>query len=206
MKKKTRDNGHARELVALAAARIMAEEGVSSARVARAKAVRRLGIEARRNLPGEADIEAALLDYQRLFNGASHAALLERLRRLALEAMRFFESFRPRLVGPVLSGAATEHTPITLHVFNDSTEEIGFRLIDHGIRYGSLERGFRFGDGRERRVAGYRFVAEETEIEVLVFGEVDMRAAPLDPVDGKPVRRAGRAAVEALLAHSRPPA
>ena len=57
------------------------------------------------------------------------------MRRLALEAMRFFKDFSPRLVGGVLEGNAGEFSPITLHLFPDSPEDAMRKLMDGGIPF-----------------------------------------------------------------------
>jgi hypothetical protein len=46
----------------------------------------------------------------------------------------------------------------------------------------------------------YRFMADETPIELVVFRYQDRWQRPLSPVDGKPMRRAGIATVQALAA------
>lgn len=48
----------------------------------------------------------------------------------------------------------------------------------------------------------FRFTAGEACIDLTVFGPLAEREAPLSPVNGRPMRRAGLAEVEALLAES----
>ena len=45
-------------------------------------------------------------------------------RRAALRAMHWLSQFEPRLVGPVLSGTATAHADIQLHLFADRPEYV----------------------------------------------------------------------------------
>jgi len=73
-------------------------------------------------LPKNSEIESALAEYQRLFGGASHLEALHAQRHAALSAMRYLREFEPRLVGPVLSGTATLHTEVQLHLFADRVE------------------------------------------------------------------------------------
>jgi hypothetical protein len=46
---------------------------------------------------------------------------------------------------------------------------------------------------------GFSFTRGSEEVEVIVFPERSAHHAPLSPVDRRPMRRAGRAAVLALL-------
>jgi hypothetical protein len=43
--------------------------------------------------------------------------------------MALFEEFEPRLVGSVLSGTASEHSDVNLHLFADRPEQVAFRLM-----------------------------------------------------------------------------
>ena len=49
-------------------------------------------------------------------------------------------------------------------------------------------------------IPGFELLMEDEELEVMVFPERGSSHAPLSPVDGKPMRRASRTAVRALVA------
>src|SRR5262245_6582154 len=118
MKRHPTRGDNLRRALAQEAARIMAEHGISDFFVAKRKAAERLGVpDGGAVLPKNTEIEAALAEYQRLFGGASHAESLHAQRRAALSAMRYLREFEPRLVGSVLSGTATEHSEVQLHLF-----------------------------------------------------------------------------------------
>ncbi|MCC7410794.1 MAG: hypothetical protein IT495_04065 [Gammaproteobacteria bacterium] len=189
-----------RGLIAAAAARLIAEEGVTSYRVARDKALRRLGIERGRDLPTPREIEAALVEHQRLFAGAAHADRVAALRRQAAEAMRVLADFSPRLVGRVLAGTAGEHARVTLHLFTDTAEEVGLFLFERAIPHRLGERRYRFGERDLRVYPTCSFLAGDTEVELVVFPAVELRQAPPSPLDGRPMPRASLAEVESLLA------
>ena len=95
-----------RDLIAQQAARLMVEEGLRDYYAAKRKAALRVGAPGTRNMPRNTEVEAALQSYQKLFYGDRQTARLRELRSEALEAMRFFEQFEPRLVGSVLTGTA----------------------------------------------------------------------------------------------------
>ena len=97
MRRRTRTAEQAQLSIAKEAARILAQEGAASLQHARAKAAARLGIRNHKHLPELNAVQEALLEYQRLFFPAKHALQLRALREQALEAMRAFQRFEPRL-------------------------------------------------------------------------------------------------------------
>jgi hypothetical protein len=188
-----------RQAVAEEAARIMREQGVADYLLAKRKAADRMGVTDASLLPRNTEIEAALVAHQRLFGAGRHAADLEALRRSALEAMRLMADFQPRLVGPVLTGTASPHSEINLHLFSESPEAVSLKLEDRGIPHEVLERRMRFERDRTVTYPALRFVAGRQTVDAVVFPLDGIRQAPSSPVDGKPMRRANAAEVEALL-------
>ena len=188
-----------RRALAQEAARVMAEHGIRDFLVAKRKAADRLGVTDNAVLPKNTEIETALVEYQRLFRGASHSESLHAQRRAALEAMRALEEFQPRLVGPVLAGTATEHSGVQLHLFADSAESVAMRLMDDGIRHEITARRVRMNADRVLEYPGVRFEIDDQPIEVTVFPADGIRQAPISPVDGRPMRRADLDELEALL-------
>ena len=189
-----------RRALAQEAARIMAEHGIRDFLIAKRKAAERFGVTDRTaTLPKNSEIEEALAAYQRLFGGASHLEALHAQRTAALAAMRYLEEFEPRLVGPVLSGTATEHSGVQLHLFADRAESVTLKLIDRGIPHEVTERRVKLNAERIRAFPGVRFEMDEQPIEVTVFPPEGIRQAPVSPVDGRPMRRASALEVEALL-------
>ena len=191
--------GHARSAIANEAARIIQEQGLSDFRAAKDKARERLGYLSARPLPSNEEIERALAERNRIFRGDAHPRFIAQLRRAAIETMRSLNLFYPRLVGPVLSGNATEHSVIDLHLFSDAAEAVSAGLDGLGIRYRSAQQRFTFRRGKAEHFPCYRFMTEDGEFCAAVFPEVRRRHAPLSPVDGKPMRRAALKDVERLL-------
>ncbi len=189
-----------RRALAQEAARLMAEHGIRDFLVAKRKAAERFGVEdGAALLPKNSEIESALGEYQRLFGGASHAQTLQAQRRAALSAMRYLSEFTPRLVGPVLSGTATPHTEVQLHLFTDRVESVTLKLLDEGIPHELTERRIRLNAERVLPFPGVRFEMDDQPIEATVFPTVGLRQAPVSPVDGRPMRRASALEVEALI-------
>ncbi|MGH8199811.1 MAG: hypothetical protein ACREVO_05530 [Steroidobacteraceae bacterium] len=189
-----------RRALAQEAARIMAEHGIRDFFVAKRKAAERLGVDdGIAGLPKNTEIETALAEYQRLFGRESHEESLHAQRRAALTAMQQLREFEPRLVGPVLSGTATEYAEVQLHLFADRAESVALKLIDRGIAHEVTERRVRMSPERVLAYPGLRFEVEDQTFEVTVFPTDGIRQAPVSPVDGRPMKRANTVEVEALL-------
>lgn len=200
-----RGGAQIRQRICAEAARIMAEEGVQDFHAAKRKAAGRLNLPETKHLPSNQEIEQALGEHLKLFHAQDLPETLRKLRHMALEAMRFFAAFEPRLVGPVLSGNVTPHSEIHLHITADTPEDIGFLLQEHSIPYDEADRRLRFGGDRYENLPSYRFLADATPVELTVFSREAVRELPLSPVDGKPMRRLAIKELEQLLAPAAPP-
>lgn len=176
--------------IAQEAARLVVETGLHDYAQAKQKAAAHLHAKQTRNLPTNQEIEQAIIDHQRLFNAEQQARVLRELRQQAIEAMRLLEKFTPQLVGPVLTGSADRHSPVILHLFAPTAEEVGLFLREYNIPYELNERLLKFPDGRSEGFPFYLFIAGETCIELAVFPERSLHHPPLSPVDGKPYKRA----------------
>ena len=190
---------HARRRVAHEAARLMVEHGIRDYHLARQKAAGRLRMSDSRHLPRNDEIERAREAYQRVFQREELARHASVLRKRALDAMRLLHCFRPRLVGPVLSGTADRHTEICLHLFSDPPEAVAMFLLDHRITHDQGEARVRFRANEHERLPAFRFIAGDEPVELVVFSARARRRIPLSPVDGRPMRRAKLAEVAALV-------
>ncbi len=192
-----------RKALADEAARLMIEHGIDDFGLAKRKASVRLGASDHSTLPSNAEIEAALQDRQRLFAGAGHAEQVEEQRSAALAAMSILRAFEPRLAGAVLSGSATAHTSIELHVFADAPESVVLALLDAGIDYRDGTRRLRGSREDFDTYPTLNFSVRGHDVEVTVFPRDGLRQAPSSPIDGRPMKRASAVDVELLLAGER---
>jgi hypothetical protein len=190
-----RTSRHLRQSVAHLAAQLLMEDGALSYGAARRKAAERIGNLRGRDLPDLAEVEAALMESQRIFGGAIHVERQQESRLEALQAMKFLAEFEPRLVGRILAGTAGPEAPVCLHVFAETAEEVLAYLHERGVPCELGER--RFSDlGTYPMI---RFVAGARRVELVVFPHHGPRQAPLSDVTGKPMARADISAVRALL-------
>ena len=141
----------ARASIADVAARLITEHGIADWSLAKRKAVRQLLLPERTSLPGDDEIEAALVAQQALFGGEEHAATLRRQREEALTWLRTLAAFSPTLVGGVAAGWATEHSDIRIELVAEDAKAVELALINRNIPY-------RVGPGVPGRGADELFV------------------------------------------------
>lgn len=191
-----------RQQLAMEAARIMAEEGVNDYQFAKRKAATRLGAVGSRNsvrkLPRNEEIQQALEEYLRLFKADSQPAILKKLRQIAVQAMHLLQKFNPRLVGSVLSGTASEHSSINLHIFADTPKDVILFLMNERIPYESAEKPLILMNGENASYPMQRFTLQGVLVEVVIFDVDDIRQAPRSPIEGHAMKRATLATVEGL--------
>jgi hypothetical protein len=189
-------------MLAYEAARIMVDQGVREFERARRKAAQRAGIGNRRLWPNNSEIQEALLQQRRLFEGEKHDLELKSLREQALAAMRALAAFLPRLVGPVLAGSADISGGVCLHLFTDNPEDVLLALLDQGIPWQEGQEVLRYGDGIRRTHPVFTFFAGEIPFELVVLPLGAQSNPPLDPVTARPQRGAGPTEVARLLGGS----
>lgn len=180
----------------------MQEHGLKDFRSAKAKAGLRLGLEDKGALPSNREVESAIAERNRIFRGETHEEFVHVLRRAAVAVMRQLGEFDPRLVGPALTGNASEHSTIDLHVFSDTAEAVGWALDALGLPNRVFEHRLRMRRDESELFPGYRFRSGDFEFAATIFPERGRGNAPLSPVDGRPMRRATAKDVESLLGGS----
>lgn len=187
--------------IAYFAARMMAEDGVADFAAAKAKAARQAGLADANLLPDNQEIEAALREYQGLYQREEQPVHLRRLREVAVRVMREFAQFRPMLVGPVLSGTAGQHSEVNLQVFTDDPKVLQLFLLNRRLRFEETSRRFRRGDGWVEAPV-IRLDLPDAVVSLTVLDPDDERRTGRRDEE-EPAQRARLADVEALL--SSPP-
>jgi hypothetical protein len=124
-----------RARIAQAAARLIAEHGLTNWRVAKRKACHELGLPDQEALPGNDEIEQALRDYNTLFRGATQPATLRAQRADALQWMERLSRWNPVLTGAVAAGWATEHSEVRVELEAEDPKAVELALINAGVAY-----------------------------------------------------------------------
>lgn len=197
-KTRSRRDNNLRRQIAHQAARLIAVDGVADFATAKMKAARQAGLADLKILPDNDEIEAALREYQALYQGEDHPAHLRYLREVALKAMREFEEFRPVLVGSVLAGTAGHHSDINLQLFTDDHKALTMYLLNRRRRFEEGTRRVRRGD-QLVPVPQIRMEVDGALVTITVLDPDDERSSARAR-DDEPPQRARIAEVEALLA------
>lgn len=187
-----------REQIAQLAARLIAEDGIDDWGLAKRKAARTLGLTEAHCLPTNAELEAALLEHQRIFYEDGQREELHWLRSQALDLMDLFERFQPHLVGPVLSGAIGKYPTIHLHLFTDDEKAIEWFLLNESIPYDPSQRRVLIA-GAAATVPCFELNVDGTDVHLIQFAGSDRHQPVRLSAEGRPMARAGRASLAARL-------
>jgi hypothetical protein len=181
------------------AARLVVEEGLEYG-PAKRRAVKQLGLPSRTPLPGNDEIEDAVVDYISVFCQDTQPGELAALRELAVVWMERMAEFFPHLGGSVWHGTATRLSDIYIQLFCDDCKSAEISLIDHRVKYvPRTVTGFH-GESVEA-LSVHSFcpgLQEEVGVHLLVYDRDDVRGAlRLDTKGRKP--RGDVLAVKRLL-------
>ena len=182
----------ARASIASAAARLMAEDGITDYHLAKRKAARQLGLTEHVGFPDNAEVEAELRAYRSLYQDEDHEELLLALRHSALELLDLLVDFRPYLTGSVLEGTAGEHSNIDILLFADSAKEVEIFLLNRGIE-------FKHAESRNERVEAVLVMETDSADANLIILPPQQERVSLKYRDGRPRERARAEALRALL-------
>ena len=181
-----------RTRIASAAARLMAEDGIGDFTFAKRKAARSLGLPDTAHLPDNAEVEAELRTYQRLFHDEEQTARITELRRKAVEMMAITQQFNPYLTGSVLDGSAGRYAEIDIQLFADSAKDVEIFLLNQQIDFEHSE------PRTERAEAVLTIQNADTVINLVIYPPNEERVT-LKTRDGRVRERARLDAVRSLL-------
>ena len=157
------------QLIAHAAARLMAEDGIADFSAAKRKALQTLGLPENAKLPGNAEVEEELRAYQRIFQNEEQQRRIGRLRRTARDIMELLQDFTPYLAGAALDGTAGRHAEIDIQLFTDSAKEVEIFLLNQKIDYEHSE------PRNERAEAVLTIPGEEAPVNLVVYPRKEER-------------------------------
>lgn len=130
-----------RARIAQAAARLIAEHGLTDWAAAKRKACRELGLPDRATLPANDEVEQALHDYNTLFRPGSQPLSLRAQRQAAMKWMDELSPWHPVLIGGAAAGWATEHSDVHLELEAEDPKEVELALINAGVKYATTAVG-----------------------------------------------------------------
>ena len=121
--------------IAVAAAQLVAEQGMEYAPAKRKAALALAGRLRANALPSNEMVEDEVRAHQALFQSDSQPAELAALRQLALRWMIRLAEFRPHLGGAVWRGTANRHTSIRIDLYCDDPKAAEIEFINLGIPF-----------------------------------------------------------------------
>jgi hypothetical protein len=185
--------------ISAVAAGMVVQEGLEFG-PAKRRALKQLGLPLRTALPGNDEIEDAVMEYIAVFCADTQPGELLALRRLALVWMDRMAAFRPYLGGAVWHGTATRLSDIYIQLFCDDSKSAEIELIDHQVDYvPRTVTGFH-GEPVEA-LSVHAFcpeLKEEVGVHLLVYDHDDVRGALRPDAKGR-TPRGDRMAVRRLL-------
>src|ERR1700676_1546886 len=126
-----------RQAIALEAARLMYERVESEYFTAKRKAAKRLcrqGVKPE-DLPSNGEIREQIQVFARIHEGDKRTEHLREMRLEALRLMRVLRTFRPRLIGSVMTGHVRKGSDIDIHLFTDSVGLVTDLLEQEGRQF-----------------------------------------------------------------------
>ena len=187
--------------IAIAAARMIAEDGVDYGTAKRKAAKQILGNNKVRGdvLPDNAMLEEEVRLYNELFFGDTQPARLLHLRNLAVRLMGELAPFQPHLTGAVLNGTAGEHSDIHLQLFSESPKDVEIYLLNKRIDF-EVSESSHF-KGRSEPVETLSFIWQQEGVHLALYETDDLRGAIKKSVSGRQ-ERADIEFVRALILES----
>ena len=175
--------------ISAVAARLVVEEGLDYG-PAKRRAVKQMGLPLRATLPGNDEVEDAVMDYLAVYCGDTQPRELLALRRLALVWMERMAAFRPYLGGAVWHGTATHFSDIYIQLFCDDSKSAEISFIDHQVNYvPRTVKGFN-GESVEA-LSVHAFcpeLKEDVGVHLLIYDRDDVRGALKLDAKGRPPR------------------
>jgi len=187
-----RSSATARASIASAAARLMAEDGITDYHHAKRKAARQLGLPEHTPFPDNAEVDVELRAYRSLYQDEGHAELLREQRQAALETLELLADFRPYLTGSVLDGTSGEHSAIDILLFADSAKEVEIFLLNRDIAFEHAE------PRNERAEAVLVLETDVADVNLVIFPP-QMERVTMKHRDGRSRERVRAEALRALL-------
>lgn len=185
--------------IAAQAARWVVEEGLGYG-AAKRRAAKELGLSGKVALPGNEEVEDAVMDYIAVFCAETQPQELLALRQLALVWMDRLQDFRPHLGGAVWQGSATRLSDIYLQLFCDDCKSAEIALIDQHVKYVARSvTGFHGETVDALSVHAFcSDLQEEIGVHLMIYDHDDVRGALKPDAKGR-VPRGDAKALRKLL-------
>ena len=148
--------------------------------------------------PSIAKLRASINEYRALFRPQQLDVIHER-RQTAIDAMRAFAEFEPRLAGSLVF-ADGPLDRVRLMLSAETPEQVLLHLNDRHIPWHEGEVNLLFAGNQRATRPAFRFMAGDVTIELVVLSPADRSNPPREPLGGAPLRLLDVDQVAALIA------
>ncbi len=152
------------------------------------------------DLPSNREIRNQIEVLARRHEGERRTQSLWEMRVDALRIMRLLETFRPQLIGSVLTGHVHRGSNIDLHVFSDSVAAVTEALDSQGIAH-EIQRIHK--EGQEQNCT-HLHIQDHFRFELTIYPAGMAHQVPESSVTDKVMPRASIAELEELLSRECP--
>src|SRR5438067_4672967 len=193
-----------RYAIAFEAARLMYQRVESEYYTAKRKAAKRVCRNDCKpeDLPSNAEIREVIQSFARLHEGESRTAQLRQMRVEALKLMHLLRSFKPRLIGSVMTGHVRKGSDIDIHLFTDSVGLVTDVLEREGMQFDVERKQVVKHD--EARVFTHVHVHAWFNFELTIYAEDKAHYVFKSSITGKAIERASVRELEELLQREYP--
>lgn len=190
-----------RRSIALEAARLLYRRDYKEYYQAKREAARRHGSKV---LPTNQEIHHLILRIADESEGQNRTKRLREMRLVAQEMMRLLASFRPRLVGSVLTGHIRQGSDIDLHLYAEQVGAIT-KIFERQKLPHEVSRVQSRANGREQEFVHLRHVhTSGFEVEMTLYEPGDYDHHPTCSITGGPMARATLGELQHLLSQAGP--
>lgn len=163
------------------------------------RAARKLDINLRHRAPSAQALQQAIDDYRELFRPQQRHQI-ETQRRAALRAMQAFVDFEPRLTGALINGDGPLDR-IRLLVTADTPEQVLLQMHEKHLPAQQAEVRLHLSGGRILNAPAMRFIAGDSEVEVVILDAERRSDPPRDPLTGGRLATLSLGELQQLLEH-----
>jgi len=198
-------NERIRHQIARMAAQLMYERQETEYFTAKRKAAKMLGIDSRfrpKDLPKNREIRDHVQILACMYEGESRDHNLKAMRLEAFHLMSRLKTYRPALIGSVLTGHVRQGSDIDIHVYSDDISSLTMILDDWGYPY-EIERK-RIIKHNEERFFTHIHVLGRYEIELTVYPRSKLGYVFKSSITGKAMERASIHQLEQFLRREYP--
>ncbi|MFK5893212.1 MAG: hypothetical protein QM504_08335 [Pseudomonadota bacterium] len=175
--------------IAIKAAQLLYETGSSNFTFAIKKSAKQLDVNNSKLFPKQNEVLKELKMLQGLYDSTQESEFFKQFWfDSALKLVKKLQVFEPHLVDPLSNSLLNPDTPIDLHFFKSTVEELAIFLIDQKINYQLKEMKLLLSRQKLTNISYFESYIKHIRIRLFVFDMNKPAIRPINSIDQKPVR------------------